>query len=174
MNTLKKLEGNILDAIADAEATRMASTLDKALNSLVEIRQHQPPDESFYDDYYRLERLRTAIRQMADGAAPDIKGEQPESIFTIDTTGKTPVWSFPIDVSDGKGNIIQVSASFNPQPLIEVVQSATVPLIIEQLQTAVELLKKAQATDKDNFYLDAVGMIQWIAEGFQKGDMPCQ
>jgi hypothetical protein len=44
----------------------MATTLDRALNSLVQDQEHNPTS-TFQTDYYNLERLRTAVRKLADG-----------------------------------------------------------------------------------------------------------
>lgn len=65
LTSFKELSEKIIDVCTDPEAKCMATTLDRALNDLVENQEHNPSN-SFQMDYYNLERLRTAVRELAD------------------------------------------------------------------------------------------------------------
>ncbi len=65
-NTFETLKQELLATVTNPDAQTMAKTLDRALTALVE-NQEVNPSTSFFIDYYNLERLRTAIRSLADG-----------------------------------------------------------------------------------------------------------
>jgi hypothetical protein len=174
MSTFKQLQENIINEVCNPSAACMATTLDRALNALVENQEHNP-SKTFQADYYNLERMRTAVRALADGpqqVKPRIAVEQTRSInsiFTIDITGQAPVWHFAVDSSDNTGEPLLVEVKFNPQPLIDVVQSASPQLIDEQLKGAVSLLKQCSGVKGGVHYADAIDMIEYISEAIQKG-----
>jgi hypothetical protein len=148
----------------------MAGVLDRALNALVENEQHKAI-ESFQTDYFTLERLRTAIRLLAE-ATNNIHLNAAGSSFSIDVSGPLPIWSFHFQMIDEEDNSYYVVKRFSPHPLVEIIQKLSVEIIVEELTIAQTLLR-AIRKEKDNVdYEDAANWIKLICEAIRKGDVP--
>jgi hypothetical protein len=176
MSTFKQLQENVIAQVIDPSAACMATTLDRALNALVENQEHNP-SATFQADYYNLERLRTVVRALADGPqqvkhSPALQPIK-ENIFTIDTSGPVPVWHYKVEDLDDEGNEIEVPFSFNPQPLIELLQKASFRLINEHLSTAYALLSKEHQRSGKMMYLDAADIVEQIQLSYKKGEELC-
>lgn len=166
MSTLKQLQDNIISLCVAPTAHYMAGVLDRALNALVENEQHKAT-ESFQADYFYLERLRTAVRQLAE-TTNSVHLDSAGSLFSIDTSGPLPVWSFPVQMIDEENNRYYVVKRFSPQPLLEIVQRLSVEIIVEELTMTQTLLRAKDNVD----FEDAADWVKLVCEAFRTGDMP--
>jgi hypothetical protein len=172
MSTIKQLQDNIIFVCGDPTAHYMAGVLDRALNALVENEQHKHT-ESFGADYFSLERLRTAVRQLAESSTVvSVHQDAASNPFSIDTSGPLPIWSFPYQMIDEDNNSYHVVKRFSPQPLVEIIQKLSVEIIVEELTIAQTLLR-AIRQEKDNVdYEDAANWIKLVCEAIRRGDVP--
>jgi hypothetical protein len=149
----------------------MAGVLDRALNALVENEQHKAT-ESFGADYFSLERLRTAVRQLAEASkVMSVHQDAAGNPFSIDTSGPLPIWSFPFELTDEENNSYHVIKKFSPHHIVEIIQKLSVEIIVEELTIAQTLLR-AIRQEKDNVdYEDAANWVKLVCEAIRKGDM---
>jgi hypothetical protein len=157
MSTFKQLQENVIAEVINPSAECMATTLDHS-------------SATFQTDYYNLSRLRYAVRLLANGPiltkSEFVASQQP---VTIDTTGAIPVWRLTVDSSDSEGEEVQVEIKFNPEHLMNVIQSASPKLINDQMKGTVRLLKQCSEVKGGVHYADAIDMIEYINEAIQKG-----
>jgi hypothetical protein len=78
------------------------------------------------------------------------------------------------DASDDAEEPITVEASYNPHPVVELVQNASVGLLCEHLTEATRLLVLSDVRDEQNHYTDAIDICQWIVETLKKGIVNCR